>query len=124
MQASLFLFPGAIYDFRKSYDDVFYVVGVLYLIDAAFFAAIPFIKNRRLAREREANELTGIVSEEHKQTFRITKRSISKNSLGDGDAGVASEYGSTAPAENNTAVNNVPHHQPLRAERDMYPDSE
>lgn len=119
-------FSGAIYDFRKSYDDVFYVVGVLYLIDAAFFAGVPFLKNRRLARERmESNEFTGIVGEQHKQTFRITKRSISKSSLVDGEPGGAvSEYGSTAATDypNHHSANQMPNNN-RNMEKDLYPDS-
>ena len=42
-----YLFPGAIYDLRKSYDDVFYVVGCLYLIDALLFASIVYLQKRR-----------------------------------------------------------------------------
>ena len=34
---------GVIYDRRKSYDDVFYVVGALYLLAALVFTAIPII---------------------------------------------------------------------------------
>ena len=87
-----------IYDWRRSYDDVFYVVGVLYVIDAFIFAAIPF-----LDRYQERHGL-GIFAEKDanggqytQQTFRITKGSLSTSSLVHGDqADGVKEYGTTS----------------------------
>jgi len=94
-------FSGAIYDYRKSYDDVFYVVGALYVIDVVIFAAIPFVKRRRERMEAKTdyNEITGIVGD--KQTFKITNRSVSKGSLAneDNNGGVVGEYGTTAKTD-------------------------
>ena len=104
---------GFIYDFRKSYDDVFYVVGCLYIIDTVVFALIPILKKRRERRERtECNEFSGIIS--NKQTFRIsTKRSVSKSSLANEDQDGMSEYGTTAstrtpPGEYGSTVPKTP----------------
>ena len=86
---------GAVYDLRHSYDDVFYVVGVLYVIDAFVFGAIPIIKRYRSHVEK-LNYTDIDSSEYHRQTFRISKMSVSQSSLVK-DSGV--EYGTTATTE-------------------------
>ena len=67
---------------RKSYDDVFYVVGALYFINTVIFGAIPLMDRYRRSRKKlDYNEIAGAV-DQHKQTFRIIKRSVSGNSVG------------------------------------------
>ena len=95
---------GVIYDFRKSYDDVFYTVGFLFFIDTLLFLGIPLMQLRREKMEKsrlDYSEIQGYAGQQHTQTFRITKRSISKSSLanGDADGGVITDYGTTAPVE-------------------------
>ena len=86
---------GAVYDLRHSYDDVFYVVGVLYVIDAFVFGAIPMVKRYRSYIDKK-NYADIDSSEYHRQTFRISKQSLSQSSLV--KDGVA-EYGTTATTE-------------------------
>ena len=78
---------GAIYDMHKSYDDVFYVVGCLYLIDAFLFGSIVYLQRRRQqfgGLRPDYNEIAGVVGHGTTQTFKITgNRSFSKGSLGD-----------------------------------------
>lgn len=81
---TLYFALGFIYDFRKSYDDVFWVVGGVYVIDVVLFASIPWIKWRRERNEAsklDYNEIAGVVGQ-HRQTFKIGK-SHSKSSLKD-----------------------------------------
>ena len=92
---------GAIYDMRKSYDDVFYVVGCLYLIDAFLFGSIVYLQRRRQqfgGLRPDYNEIAGVVGHGTTQTFKITgNRSFSKGSLGDlanGEAGDGHKTGS------------------------------
>ena len=72
---------------RKSYDDVFYVVGCLYLIDAFLFGSIVYLQRRRQqfgGLRPDYNEIAGVVGHGTTQTFKITgNRSFSKGSLGD-----------------------------------------
>ena len=78
---------GAIYDLRKSYDDVFYVVGCLYLADTVLFGSIVYLQKRRAqfgGLHPDYNEIGGVVGQGTTQTFKITgNRSLSKGSLGD-----------------------------------------
>ena len=90
---------GAIYDYRKSYDDVFYVVGALYVLDAIIFGLIPWMDTYRAKmgiKTGSYDEIHGAV-DQHTETYRITKRSLSKSSLvnGEPDGGVGGtiEYG-------------------------------
>ncbi len=74
---------------RKSYDDVFYVVGCLYLADCALFGGIVYLQRRREqfgGLHPDYNEIAGVVGGHGTttQTFKITgNRSLSKGSLGD-----------------------------------------
>ena len=99
---------GAIYDYRKSYDDVFYVVGALYVIDAVIFASIPFVdKYRKRSGKLNYADIPGGVGQQNEtQTFRITK-SVSKSSLvnGDADGNVAVDgYGTGSSADRARSV--------------------
>ena len=82
------------YDLRHSYDDVFYVVGVLYVLDTFVFSAIPIIKHYRTFKEKR-NYTDMDSSEYQRQTFRITKQSLSQTSLFKEQDSVP-EYGTTA----------------------------
>lgn len=102
------LFSGAVYDFRKQYDDVFYVIGCIYVVDAILFALIPILQNRRRRRNAAMgnfNEFTGIIGTEHKQTFKIPQRSVSITSLKESDGNTTQnintnlEYGTVMSSE-------------------------
>ncbi len=100
----LFLHTGAIYDLRKSYDDVFYVVGAIYVVDAFIFAGIPLMDKYREARGLKPGpspyeDIDAAAIGEHTQTFRITKRSLSKSSLVNGEAEGVNAYGTTGTTQ-------------------------
>ena len=38
---------GAVYDWRRSYDDMFYVVGAVYAMSTIVFSAIPILQRYR-----------------------------------------------------------------------------
>ncbi len=83
------MISGAIYDWRHSYDDVFYILGVLYAIDAGIFGLIAWMSRRRASfggsLRQNYDEIGG---QNTTQTFKITgMRSVSKSSLANGDAG-------------------------------------
>lgn len=84
----MLLFSGAIYDLRQSYDDVFYVVGCLYAIDAVIFAGIVYLQQRREKYgglyPADYDEIAGNTT----QTFKIHgMHSMSKGSLANGEPG-------------------------------------
>ena len=85
---------GAVYDIRENYDDVFFVIGTIFILSSVIFALIPIIKNYREKHPTNFSEGSNIIRSEHKQTFKISQRSISKGSLA-ADNGLI-EYGSTA----------------------------
>ena len=94
------LFTGAVYDYRKQYDDVFYVIGVIYVIDALLFSCIPLIQYLRGKKSNHfgnCNEFTGIISIENKQTFKVPQRSVSNSSLVK-EGEVTAEYGTLMSA--------------------------
>lgn len=94
----IILFAGTIYDFRKNYDDVFYVTGAVYILDAIMFASIPLVGyyRRKHAPASDYNEIQGL--DYSKTTLKITNRELSKNSLVGEDIPVV-EYGTTATSE-------------------------
>lgn len=102
---------GAVYDIRENYDDVFFVIGSIFIMSSLLFASIPLIQKHRERSEAAAvtaggshrGETVGIIRPEHKQTSKIPQRSVSKASLGNesgggggGGGGGVAEYGSTA----------------------------
>jgi hypothetical protein len=57
-----------VYDLRKNYDDVFYVSGGVYAIDALIFLAIPITRRLRSGKEvSEYDELEGTVEQNNIQ---------------------------------------------------------
>ena len=82
------------YDIRENYDDVFFVIGSIFIMSSVIFALIPLIKNHRLRTQGEFGEGSNIVAGEHKQTFKISQRSISQGSVATENG--LQEYGSTA----------------------------
>ncbi|ELT90070.1 hypothetical protein CAPTEDRAFT_218721 [Capitella teleta] len=92
-------FSGAIFDIRKSYDDVFFVVGALYMINTFIFALIPYFGWRRRRKQQESEsytEIHGMVATNYRETYKISSmRSLSKGSLANGDADGVPEYGAT-----------------------------
>ena len=96
---------GAVYDIRQNYDDVFFVIGSIFVVASVIFGAIPFVKRhseQRAAANRgdapaSATERTYIVGDT-KQTFPLPAHgSISKNSLNSDvrPAMTSHEYGTT-----------------------------
>ena len=102
---------GAVYDIRKNYDDVFFVIGSIFVLASLIFGAIPIVKRHSDAAKSNAHlsdapaaadERTSIVTgsdvHNNKQTFLLpAQSSMSKNSL-NGDArlpATSQEYGTT-----------------------------
>ena len=98
------LITGAVYDIREKYDDVFYVVGALYMVDAIIFAAIPGLEWwRRYTGQSTYDDIAGMgAGAGQTHTVKVPQRSISKNSLANETEGVI-EYGATA----DTKLNNM-----------------
>ena len=63
------------------------------MVSALVFAAIPLIKRHRENSQSNVTEMTGIIRSEHKQTFKIPQRSVSKGSLANEEA--ALDYGTS-----------------------------
>ncbi|XP_064626333.1 monocarboxylate transporter 5-like [Lineus longissimus] len=62
------LFSGMVYDLRHNYDDVFYVSGGVYAIDAVLFCAIPIVRRFRSGKAvSEYDELDGSVEQNNFQ---------------------------------------------------------
>jgi len=94
-------FSGFIYDFRKSYDDVFYVVGVLYFLDVFIFAGIPGMawwRKKHAQQTAYTDALNSQNGQNETQTYRI-RGSGSQSSLVNGDqpdrSTLQQEYGTT-----------------------------
>jgi len=86
---------GAIYDVNKSYNDVFLVVGGVYVVATLVFGAIPVLQYLRHG-SLPVDEMNGATKFE---TFRIsTKRSTSRGSIANGVDGAAAPPPSAAAA--------------------------
>ncbi|CAH1775326.1 unnamed protein product [Owenia fusiformis] len=79
------LFSGTIYDIRQSYDDVFYVIGTLYLLGTVIFGTIILIGRLRDKNKLEYEEFNDEPVTNYKDTFRVTKRSISTGNMDSDD---------------------------------------
>lgn len=97
------MLTGAVYDIRNTYNDVFFVVGGIYIIDAAIFAAIPLIKYRRSLRQ--AASYDDCADATKFSTFKVNFRNVaSGSSLANGEGSV-SEYGTVSSnAESNSGA--------------------
>ena len=97
------MLPGAIFDIRGLYDDVFYVVGALYVLDGIIFAAIPGLEWwRNYTGQTTYDDIAGMSSGQQTHTVKVPQRSVSKNSLANEPDAVI-EYGRTADAPLNNA---------------------
>jgi hypothetical protein len=83
---------GAIYDIRQLYDDVFYVVGALYVLDAIIFACIPALDWwRRYTGQTTYDDIAGLGTASAGQqthTVKVPQRSVSRGSLANEADGV------------------------------------
>lgn len=102
------MLTGVVYDIRNTYNDVFFVVGGIYFIDAAIFAAIPLIKHRRSLRQAALYDDCADATKF--STFKVNFRNVaSESSLANGEGSV-SEYGTVSSiAESNSGAPAVDH---------------
>lgn len=74
-----FFYSGAIYDIRHNYDDVFYVVGAVFVIDAVLFGGIVVLQKWKEAHAPP-------------ETIPLEKRKF--NSVSEAEMPTTAEYGS------------------------------